>query len=231
MTQRWWMHFPLCPWAWRQGVAPARALHIAGTWRGNPPFGIVALAMAFAIAIDVAIFDVVTNFVAFTVAFTHCHYHPAAISVALLSAIAVTVTVALAIDHCHLCHHWLLRLPSPLAITVTVAVSHFRELLPWHNKNCIWPIEAKNAHLMLFCSDSGRRIDQSQMTDQVSSGNSQHQLWMARGKQWTASEESGWHQGGSRGAAGWRHWLIMGGVVLLCFWIISHWQIAFVMMC
>ncbi len=43
------------------------------------------------------------------------------------------------------------------------------------------------------------------MTDQVSSGDGQYQHWAAIGKQGAASEGSGWEQGGSRGAAGWRH--------------------------
>jgi hypothetical protein len=38
-------------------------------------------------------------------------------------------------------------------------------------------------YLILFCSDSGRRTDQSRMTYQVSSGNGQHQRWAASGKQ------------------------------------------------
>ncbi len=90
---------------------------------------------------------------------------------------------AIAVSHCRLHHCWPSQLPSPLAITVTVAISHFRELLPWRGKNCIRPIEAKNAHLILFCLDSGRHNDQSRMTDQVSSGNGQHQHWAASSKQ------------------------------------------------
>jgi hypothetical protein len=58
----------------------------------------------------------------------------ATVSVALLSAIPITV--ALAIGHCHFCHCRPSQLPSPLAITVYVAVGHFRELLPWRGKNC-----------------------------------------------------------------------------------------------
>ncbi len=69
------------------------------------------------------------------------------------------------------------------------------------------------------------------MTDQVSRGNGQHQRWAASGKQRVASGGSGWQQGGSRGAAGWRRWLTMEGVVLLGCWGGSHWQMAFVMMC
>jgi hypothetical protein len=85
----------------------------------------------------------------------------AAVSVAFPSAIAVALAVALAVGHCRLCHCRPSQLPSLLAITVTVAVGHFRELLPWRGKNCIRPIEAKNAHLILFCLDSRRRTNQS----------------------------------------------------------------------
>ncbi len=41
------------------------------------------------------------------------------------------------------------------------------------------------------------------MTDQVLSGNDQHQRWAASGEHRAASEGSGWQQGGNRGAAGW----------------------------
>ncbi len=242
MMQRWWMHFPLCPWGWRQCVAPAIALHIAGTWRGNPAFVITTLAMAVAIVIAVAISVIIANSVTIVVAIAHCRCRrplplrlpltiAATVSVVLPSAIAVTVAIALAIGHCHLHHCWPSQLPSPLAITITITDGHFRELLPWRGKNCIRPIEAKNAHPILFCLDSGRRTDQSRMTDQVSSSNGQHQHRAASGEQWAASEGSGWQQGGSRGAAGWRRWLTMGGVVLLCCWGISHWQMAFMMIC
>ncbi len=167
--------------------------------------------MAVAIVIAIAISIVIADSVAIAIAVAHCHCcRPlplrlpstiaAAVSVASPSAIAVAVTLTLAIGHCRLCHHRPLQLPSPLAITVTVAIGHFRELLPWRGKNCIRPIEAKNAYLILFCLDSGRRTDQNRMTDQVLSGNGQHQRWAASGK----------HRGkrlvrevaGSRGAAG-----------------------------
>ncbi len=98
-----------------------------------------------------------------------------------------------AVSHrCHCCPcRWPLLSPSPLAIAVAIAVGHhhrhaighFQELLPWRSKNCIRPIEAKNAYLILLCSDSGGRIDQSRMTDQVSSGDGQHQQWAPSGKQ------------------------------------------------
>jgi hypothetical protein len=117
---------------------------------------------------------------------------PSLLPLPLPSAIAVSVTVS----HCS-CH---CRWPSPLPCRQLF----LRELLPWHGKNCIQPIEAKNAYLTLFCSDSGRCTDQSRMTDQVSSGNGQHQHWAASSKYQADSEGSGWQQGGSRGAEGWR---------------------------
>jgi hypothetical protein len=83
----------------------------------------------------------------------------AAVSVASPSAIAVAIAIALAIGHCCLRHCQPSQLPSLFAITVTVAVGHFQELLPWRGKNCIQPIEAKNSYLILFCLDSGRHID------------------------------------------------------------------------
>ncbi len=242
MMQCWWMHFPLCPWGWRQGVAPAIVLHIAGTWRGNPASVIVTLAVAVTIAIAVAISIIVADSVTIAIADAHCRRRrplplplpltiAPVVSVTLPSAIAIVIAIALAITHCCLHHCWPSQLQSLLTITVTVAIGHFQKLLPWRGKNCIWLIEAKNAHLMLFCFYSGWHTDQSRMTDQVSGGNGQHQRWVASGEQWAASEGSGWQQGGSRGAAGWRRWLTMGGVVLLCCWGISLWQMAFVMMC
>ncbi len=150
--------------------------------------------MAVAIAIAVAISVVIVDSVTIAVAVAHCRHRwplllqlPSTIatpdSVALPSAIAVAIAIALTINHCCLCHGWPLQLPSPLAITITIAVGHFQELLSWRGKNRIRPIEAKNAHVILFCLDSGQRIDKSQMTDQVSGGNGQHQCWAASGKQ------------------------------------------------
>jgi hypothetical protein len=132
------------------------------------------------------------------------HNHCCCCPSPLLPAIAVAVAVdhcrhrlccfAVSRCHCH-CHcrhpcHRPLPSPSPSAITVaisiitvTVTVGHFRELLPWCSKNCIQPIEAKNAHLIIFCLDSGRCTDQSRMTDQVSGSNGQHQHWVVSGEQ------------------------------------------------
>jgi hypothetical protein len=150
--------------------------------------------MAVAIAIAATISVVIADSVTITVAVAHHRRRwplplqspstiAAAVSVALPSAIAVAVAVALAVGHCRLCHRRPSQLPSPLAITVTIVVGHFRELLLWRSKHCIQTIEAKNAHLILFYLDSERCTDQSRMTDQVSSGNGQHQQWAASGKQ------------------------------------------------
>jgi hypothetical protein len=150
--------------------------------------------MAFIIAITIAISVVVAAFIPIAIAVAHCRcrwslplWSPStiatAISVALPSAIAVAVAIALAIGHCRLRHRWPLQLPSLLAIIVTVAIGHLREFLPWRGENCIQPIEEKNAHLILFCLDSGQCTDQSRMTDQVSSGNGQHQHWVVSCKQ------------------------------------------------
>ncbi len=135
MTQHWWMHFPLCPWGWKQGVAPPKALRISPTWRGNLSFVMVALAMAITIAIaitiSIAVADSILVAFAIAIAIAHrrCHccrplllHSPstiaAAISVTLLSAIAVTVT--LAVGHCRLRHHRPLQLPSLLSITIAM---------------------------------------------------------------------------------------------------------------
>jgi hypothetical protein len=206
----------LCPWGWRQGVAHPKAWHIATTWRGNPSFVMVALAVAVSIAIAVAIsvFDsnaiavAITVAVAVTIAHRRCRCRGLLLRPTwTIAAVSRCHLCCIAISHC--CHRcpccWTLPPPSPLAIAVAIAIGHcrrhaaghFQELLPWRGKNCIQPIEAKNAYLILCCSDSGRRIDQSRITDQVSSGDGQHQRWAASGEQWAASEGIGWRLGGS----------------------------------
>ncbi len=123
------MHFPLCPWGWRQGVAPPKALHIAATWRGNPSFVMFALAVAIAIAVALANAVAVANSVAIAVAIViaialahrHCCCRqpfplrspslsrcrqPSLLLSPLLSAIAISVTVCHRSCHCHR--------PSPL---------------------------------------------------------------------------------------------------------------------
>ncbi len=132
--------------------------------------------MAVANAIAVTISIVVTDFVTIAVAIAHRRCRrplllrlqlitPAAVSVVLPSAITIAFAVTLAVGHCRLHHHWPLQLPSPLAITITITIGHFQELLLWRGENCIRSIEVKNAYLILFCSDGGRRTDQSRITD------------------------------------------------------------------
>ncbi len=245
MMQGWWMHFSLCPWVWRQGVAPPKVLHISTTWRGNPSFVMVALAVAITIAIAVAISVAVTDSVsvaaAVAVTITHCRYHcgqplplrspstiAATITVALPSAIAVAN--ALAVGHCRLRHCRPLQLPSPLVITIVMPLAISKSCCLGAARIVFDQLKQRMLTLYYCVWTVGGKIDQSQMTDQVSSGDGQHQCWTVSGKQWEASERSGWQQGGSRGAKGWRHWLNMGGVILFGCWGISHWQMAFVMM-
>jgi hypothetical protein len=159
----------------------------------------VAVIIAIAVALSLAIF----------VSVAYCRHHcrwplllqlpspiTTAVSFALPSAIAVAA--ALTVGHCHLHHHWQLQSLSPLAITVAIAVAHCQEVLPWRGENCIQTIEANNAYLILFCSDSGRRTYKSWMTDQASSSDGQHQCWVESREQRAASGGSGWQQGGSR---------------------------------
>ncbi len=209
MMQRWWMHFPLCPWGWRQGVAPAIALHIAGTWRGNPAFVIITLAVAVAIVIAIGISVIVANSVTIAVAVAHCHHRrplplrspstiTTAVFVVLPSAIAIAVAIALAIGHCHLHHRWPLQLPSPLAITVTVAIGHFREFLPWHGKNCIQPIEAIMLTLFYFVWTVGGTLIKAGWLTRCQAAITNTSV----GQQAASSERLVREVAGSRGAAG-----------------------------
>ncbi len=166
---------------------------------------------------------------------------PAPIAIAVIVDHCCRRLCQVAVSHCH-CHCpccWPLPYPSQLAIAVAISVGHHRcrrrqpflrvVALAW------WELYLNNLSKeclpYLFCSDSEWRTDQSRMTDQALSSSGLHQRWAASSKQQAASEGSGWQQGGSRGAAGWRRCLTMGGVVLLGCLVGSHWQMAFVMMC
>jgi hypothetical protein len=119
---------------------------------------------------------------------SRCH-QPLPLPLPSPSAIAVSVSTG----HCS-CHlHRPSPSPSPSAISESCCLGMAR---------IVFKQLKKNAHLILFCSDSGQRTNQSRMTDQASSGDCQHQHWAASSKQRAASGESGWQQGGSRGAAG-----------------------------
>ncbi len=86
---------------------------------------------------------------------------------------AIAVSIIVRYCSCHL--HWPSPSPLPSAISKSCCLDAARKI--------IQPIEANNAHLILFCLDSGRCTAQSRMTDQVSRGNDQHQRWAASGKQ------------------------------------------------
>jgi hypothetical protein len=88
--------------------------------------------------------------------FQLCHHRRCHCPLPLLCAIAVAVAVdyrrrhlcCVAVSHrrchcrcpccrpCRLHHCWPSQLPSPSAITITIAIGHFRVLLPWRGKNC-----------------------------------------------------------------------------------------------
>jgi hypothetical protein len=215
-------------------------LHIAGTWRGNPPFVIITVAMdvaiAIAITITIAIAVSVAVAVNVTVAYHRCHCRchwqllsqllspiTAAISFALLSAIVVTI--ALAVGHCRLRHHQQPQSPFPLDITAAVAVTHSRELLPW------WIVFKQFEQIILalfyFVQTVGGALIKAEWL-------TRHHVAMANtsvGQQGASSKRLIGEVAGSRGAAGWRHCLWMGGVVWLGCWVACHWQMAFVMMC
>jgi hypothetical protein len=132
------------------------------------------------------------------------------------SAIAVAVTIThcrcrlcpVTVSHCRhrcCCHQPLLSL-SQSVITVAISVSHHhchrRQPLP--RVVALVRQELYSNNLSKECLpnfiflDSGRRTDQSRMTDQASSGDGQHQRWAERDEQQAASRRSGWQQGGSR---------------------------------
>ncbi len=234
MMQCWWMQFPLCPWGWRQGVTPATALHIAGAWKGNPPFIIVALAMAIAIAIAIAISVAIADSVAITVAVGHgrCGCRQPSLPPSLLRGhqpspspfpLPLSIAVSITIGHCS-CH---LRrpspLPSPLAISESCCLGMARIVFD--------KLKQRMLTLFYFVWTVGGAL--------IKAG------WLTRclvamantsvGRQAASIELLVREVAGSRGApggtAGWRRWLTMGGVVLLCCWGIIHWQMAFVMMC
>jgi hypothetical protein len=231
----------LCPWGWRQGVLCPKVLHIAATWTGNPSF-MVILAMAVSFAIAVAISDSNSIAVAITVAIAIAHHHcrcrgpllrspwtiVTAISVALPSAIAVAV--ALAVGHCRLCHCRPSQLPLLSAITVAMPLAI--------SKSCClgaaWIVfdQSKQRMLTLFYfvgTVGGVLIEAGSLTRcRVAMANT------SVGRQAASSERLVRELAGSWGAArskGWRRWLTMGDVVLFGCWGISHWQMAFVMMC
>ncbi len=137
MIQRWWMHFPLCPWGWRQGVARPKALHITATWRGNPSFVMVPLAVAVAIAPSLLLSSTLLPLLLPSPSLLPSPLPlPSFFAVAIAVAIAVAVAVAIA-HRRHRCHRPLplqlpstiaaaisAALPSAIAVTITLAIGH-----------------------------------------------------------------------------------------------------------
>ncbi len=244
MTQGWWMHFVLCSWGWRQGVASAIALHIVGTWRGNPDFVIITLAVVVAISIAVATSVVVpdsitiTVLVAITIAIGHCrcgchrpspppsllrHRQPLPLPLQLPSPSPSAIVVSVTIGHrsCHI--RWPSLSPLPSAISESCCLGAARIVF----------IQLKPRMLTLFYfvrTVGGALIKARWLT----------RCWTAMantsvGRQAASSERLVRKVAGSREAAGGQQ----GGdvdspwesVVFLCCWGISHWQMAFVMMC
>jgi hypothetical protein len=142
-----------------------------------------------------------------------CHHHRCCrrpLPSPLPSAIAVAVAVnyrhrhlcCVAVSHCRCCcpRHWPLPSPSPLAIAVAISVGHHHCHRHWPFPRVVALVQqelysnnlSKECLPYLFFLDSGRRIDQSRMADQVSSGNGHHQCWAASGNQRAASKGSGW---------------------------------------
>ncbi len=240
MTQRWWMHFPLCPWGWRQGVAPTTVLHIAGTWRGNPPFVIVTVAVAVAIAIAIAVTIAVSIAIAVNVAVAYCPCHRhwplllqlpspinAAISFASPSAIAIAVALELAIavsitiGNCSHHHHW----PSPLLLPLPIAESCYLGMA----RIVFEQFKQIMLTLSYFVWTVGGALIKARLLTR---------RWAAMantsiGRQAASSKRLlGEVAAGSRGrAAGWRQCLTMGWVVLLGCCVACHGQMAFVMIC
>jgi hypothetical protein len=243
MMQRWWMNFPYVHGGDGKVSPIQKMMHIAATWRGNPSF-IVALAMAISFAIAVTISDsnsvALTIVVTIAVAIAHCRccYRgpllrlpwtiATTISVTLPSAIAVAV--ALAVGHCRLCHCRPSQLPSPLAITVAMPLAISKICCLGTARIVFDQSKQRTLNLFYFVGTVGGVL--------IKAGSlTRCQAAMAKtsvGRQAAISERlvrelaGGWEAAGSEG---WRRWLTMEGVVLFGCWGISHWQMAFVMMC
>ncbi len=171
----------------------------------------------------------------------------------LLSPSSIPVAVTIGHHHCRCrchcrCHHHCNRclpspLPSPSATIVAIAVGH-------HCRRRRWPLllslpslsplplpfeQLKQIMLTLFylvCAVSGALIaadDWPEVRWQWALANTRVGRQAARNERLVGA--SGWWQGGGRVETLPAYWMAMGGVILLCCWDASHWQMAFVMMC
>ncbi len=212
---------------------------------GLRPIGLLHVAVAIAIAVAIFVADsvAVTSTVAIAIAVAiahrrHCCRWPlllwspstiaAAISVALLSAI--TVAVALVVGHCRLPHRRPSQLPLQLAITVTMP-SAIAKSCCLSAARIVFD-QLKQRMLTLFCfvrTVGGILIEAGSMPRWwAAMANTSIGRWAASSERLVCELAGGW---GAAGSKGWRRWLTMGGVVLFSCWGISHWQMAFVMMC
>jgi hypothetical protein len=114
--------------------------------------------------------------------------------------------------HCCCCpSHWTLLTPSPSAIAVAIAVGyhrchavgHFRELLPWHGKNFIRPVRAKNAYLIYFVGTVGGVLIKAGSLTRCRAAMANTSVWqqVASSEQLVRKLAGGW---GAAGSKGWR---------------------------
>ncbi len=113
----------------------------------------------------------------------HCCHRPCCQTLPTPSLLAIAVAIAVSHHHCH-------------------AVSHFRELLPWRSKNCIWSIEAKNAYLIFVGTVGGVLIDGSLTRCQAATANTSIGRQAASSERLVRELAGGW---GEAGSEGWRH--------------------------
>ncbi len=83
---------------------------------------------------------------------------------------------------CRLHHCQPLQLPSRSAINVAMPLA-ISESCCLGMARIVFDQSKQRMLTFLYCWDSGRCLDQSRITYQVSSGNGQHQRWVASGEQ------------------------------------------------
>ncbi len=137
----------------------------------------------------------------------------------LLSPLPSSIAISITVSHCSPHIHWPSPLPSPSAIAKSCCLGAARVVFE--------QLKQIMLTLFYFVLTLGSTLFKS--------------WWLTRrwaamantsvGRQAASSEQLVEEVAGSRGAARWRRCLTMGGVVLLCCWGGSHWQMAFVMMC
>jgi hypothetical protein len=153
----------------------------------------------------------------------HCHHHcrrnrpspwplPWAIAAAAMNH-RHRHLCRVAVSHCCRCCPCRRTLPSPSSSAIAVAIAidhhrchavgHFRELLPWRGKNCIPPIETKNAYLIFFVGTVGSvLIEAGSLTRcQAVMANTSVGRRAASSEQLVRELAGGW---GAAGSEGWR---------------------------